>query len=60
MQSLPDETKGLSVTKDQWKAQVAMSLGGQIGEELAFGKDKITGGKVVTNSPWLDYELQVT
>lgn len=45
VQSLPDEKD--SVTKDEWKARVAMCLGGQIGEELAFGKDKITGGRFV-------------
>jgi len=32
------------MTKEQYKAQMDVSMGGRAAEELVFGKDKITGG----------------
>ena len=41
---LPDETKGLNQSKEQMKAEIAVALGGLVGEEVEFGKDAVTGG----------------
>ena len=51
--SLPENDKS-SVTREEFKAKIALAMGGRVAEELIFGMDKVTSGasqdiKMATN-----------